>query len=110
MLSNGYLKRYVRCCLLIIGLCPALLYAQSSPNAEDKLVRIASGEWPPFIGSDLPNYGFVGEIITQAFTKQGYQVEFQFYHGQELMLKPNVVCTMPLRSGCTARIVKSIFL
>ncbi|ENL7980712.1 ABC transporter substrate-binding protein, partial [Vibrio cholerae] len=27
MLSNGYLKRYVRCCLLIIGLCPALLYA-----------------------------------------------------------------------------------
>ncbi|OWO79005.1 ABC transporter substrate-binding protein, partial [Vibrio cholerae] len=47
MLSNGYLKRYVRCCLLIIGLCPALLYAQSSPNAEDKLVRIASGEWPP---------------------------------------------------------------
>lgn len=48
------------------------------PNAEDKLVRIASGEWPPFIGSDLPNYGFVGEIITQAFTKQGYQVEFQF--------------------------------
>ncbi|EGR2468004.1 transporter substrate-binding domain-containing protein [Vibrio cholerae] len=78
MLSNGYLKRYVRCCLLIIGLCPALLYAQSSPNAEDKLVRIASGEWPPFIGSDLPNYGFVGEIITQAFTKQGYQVEFQF--------------------------------
>lgn len=32
MLSNGYLKRYVRCCLLIIGLCPALLYAQSSPT------------------------------------------------------------------------------
>ncbi|CSB96684.1 Uncharacterised protein [Vibrio cholerae] len=32
-----------------------------------------------------------------------------FYHGQELMLKPNAVCTMPLRSGCTARSVKSIF-
>ncbi|GFK33286.1 substrate-binding periplasmic protein [Vibrio cholerae] len=78
MLSNGYLKRYLRYCLLIIGLGPTLLYAQSVPNTEDKLVRIASGEWPPFIGSDLPNYGFVGEIITQAFAKQGYQVEFQF--------------------------------
>lgn len=49
-------------------------------NDEDnKIVKIAAGEWPPFIGQELEEFGFVGKTIEQAFATQGYQVEFHFF-------------------------------
>ncbi len=54
------------------------------PNVEDKLVRIASGEWPPFIGSDLSNYGFVGEIITHALPSKVIKWNSSFTMGKSL--------------------------
>lgn len=43
-----------------------------------KIVRISAGEWPPFIGKDLKDNGFVANIIREAFAEQGYSVQFYF--------------------------------
>lgn len=64
---------------LMIILSPIELRAeQKSNNNYNVEIYISSGEWPPFIGSDLPNYGFVGDIITRAFAEEGYKVKFEF--------------------------------
>lgn len=46
---------------------------------QNKVIKIAAGEWPPFIGQELEGYGSVGQTIQAAFASQGYQVEFDFY-------------------------------
>ncbi len=64
---------------LIIILSPIELRAEQKSNNNDNVeIYISSGEWPPFIGSDLPNYGFVGDIITRAFAEECYKVKFEF--------------------------------
>ena len=46
---------------------------------EDKIIKIAAGNWPPFIGQQLEDYGYVGKRISDIFAEQGYQVEFHFF-------------------------------
>lgn len=62
-------------------LAPILLITVGfNVNAQQsKLIKIAAGEWPPFIGQELENYGSVGQTIQAAFASQGYQVQFDFY-------------------------------
>lgn len=42
-------------------------------------VRIASGEWPPYISEKLEHYGFISQIVTEAFEMVGFNVEYGFY-------------------------------
>ena len=56
-----------------------LLSLFSNFNALAKQLTLSVGEWPRYIGSDLPNNGAIGEIITEAFSDIGYQVAFEFY-------------------------------
>lgn len=67
-----------RLLLLSAFFCITSIANTSSANNDRPVIKIASGEWPPFIGSDLENYGFVADLITQAFNSQGYQVQFYF--------------------------------
>lgn len=62
--------------VLLVVLCSLTLFA-SSPAFAEKIV-LATGEWPPFIGQNLPGKGLHSEIITKIATKMGYEVEFQF--------------------------------
>ncbi|USD66611.1 transporter substrate-binding domain-containing protein [Vibrio sp. SCSIO 43136] len=41
-------------------------------------MTIGAGEWPPFIGQDLPEQGFVAKILRESFANEGYEVEFVF--------------------------------
>lgn len=59
--------------LTIIGLFPSSAFTQT------QVVKIAAGEWPPFIGEELEGFGHIGKIITDVFSSQGYKVEFHFY-------------------------------
>lgn len=65
----------MRCLLSVLllwaGLCQPL-------HSQEK-IRIAIGEWPPFIGATLPHYGVVPQLISEAFATQGVSVEYGFF-------------------------------
>lgn len=42
-------------------------------------VSVALGEWPPFIGEDLPGFGSISRIVNTAFESQGVQVKNGFF-------------------------------
>lgn len=43
------------------------------------VVRLASLEWEPYIGSRMPDQGYVAALIRAAFADQGVNVEIAFY-------------------------------
>jgi ABC-type amino acid transport substrate-binding protein len=47
-------------------------------GAENK-VTVATLEWPPYIGENLLNKGYVNEITKKAFNRSGYKVMVTFY-------------------------------
>jgi len=65
----------MRCLLSVLllwaGLCQPL-------HSQEK-IRIAIGEWPPFIGETLPHFGVVPQLINEAFATQGVSVEYGFF-------------------------------
>jgi len=61
-------------------------------------VRIAVGEWPPYISESLPHQGFLCEVVRQAFAEEGIDVSFHFYSWAEayqLTLTGRYLVTMP---------------
>jgi len=67
---------------LLAGLLLSLL--GSLCRAES--LCITTGEWPPYIGEDLPEYGPVSAIIKQAFSLEGIEVQWKFYPWARAML------------------------
>lgn len=59
--------------LILILFCPVVFSADNT-----KVIKIVAGEWPPFIGQKLENFGYVGEKVQRVFASQGYRVEFHF--------------------------------
>lgn len=47
-------------------------------EAQDKVVRIATLDWPPYTGKDLPEGGATTDVVRAAFDKVGYQVEVEY--------------------------------
>lgn len=41
-------------------------------------IRLATLDWPPYIGKDLPEEGYTAELIRTAFKRVGYEVKFLF--------------------------------
>ena len=60
---------------LLLTLLTALVLP--SPVAAQTL-RISNGDWPPFMGKELPGYGLVTRIVTDAFKAEGIDIEYQF--------------------------------
>ena len=48
-----------------------------SKTKNDKLI-IAIGEWAPYTGEDLPNYGICSEIAAEVLNSMGVDYEFKF--------------------------------
>lgn len=48
-------------------------------KTSSNIVRLGTLEWPPYIGTNLPNNGYVFEVVQQAFEKEGLKVEIEFY-------------------------------
>ncbi len=55
-------------CLLML-LAP-LLNAQS--------ITLANGEWAPYLSENLKNYGYMSQIVKEAFAEEGIEVSFVF--------------------------------
>jgi len=50
----------------------------TSAPALNRSITIATGEYPPWVGSSLPHQGYVNHIIKEAFASQGLEVEFVY--------------------------------
>ena len=58
---------------------PVLLLLLSwSCSIHAEKVSIAAGEYPPWLSSNTPNYGFIAQVITESFEASGYQTTFTF--------------------------------
>jgi hypothetical protein len=66
--------------------CPVGAYAAdalskptASPAANPKEVTLSAVEQPPYVGMDLPNNGYAGQVATEAFARVGYSVKITFF-------------------------------
>lgn len=62
---------------VIIGIILSLSLFTTSPVLA-KEITFAVGEWAPFIGSELKNFGPLAEIVTLATEKAGYSAKLKF--------------------------------
>lgn len=49
--------------------------AQTQPL---KKLQFSAGEWPPYLGANLPGQGIAAQLIRDIFADAGYQVSFHF--------------------------------
>lgn len=57
-----------------------LLFISSNVYAfQNSLVRLTSGEWPPYLSQTLPNGGFAAQIISEAFLEMDINIEIGYY-------------------------------
>ena len=64
--------------LLVLVLVPGPVVAAE----EGRPVRIAIGEWPPYLGSGEPDYGPVSRILSAALARASVPVEYEFHSWQ----------------------------
>jgi polar amino acid transport system substrate-binding protein len=62
-----------------IALLVLLMLAGMQGAPADDIVRITSGEYPPWTSDKLKYGGFTNHIVKEAFELEGYKVEFSFY-------------------------------
>jgi polar amino acid transport system substrate-binding protein len=48
------------------------------PARAQKTVTLATLDWPPYIGEELPEKGYVAQIAVKAFERAGYSVKIDF--------------------------------
>ena len=44
-----------------------------------KTIRLANGEWQPYLSKDAPHHGFASHVVTEAFAQVGVEVEYGFF-------------------------------
>ena len=55
-----------------------LLLLLGNAQAADT-VRLTNGEWPPYLGADLPYHGVASRIVAEAFALEGIDVQWEFH-------------------------------
>jgi len=66
-----------------VPLLIALLFTAATSFAEDKVIRLASIEWPPYTGAALHEGGTATVTVRKAVEKQGYTLEVTFLGWEE---------------------------
>ncbi|MCG8632494.1 MAG: transporter substrate-binding domain-containing protein [Desulfobacterales bacterium] len=59
------------------GIVLGIFLLLSGPSYGETIV-FATGEWPPFIGETLDDYGLHSRILKKVFVKMGHEVKFEF--------------------------------
>lgn len=54
-------------------------WVMTGPVCAQKTVTLSTLDWPPYIGQELENNGYVNEIVVEAFKRAGYTAEVNFY-------------------------------
>lgn len=61
-----------------------LLLAASIPASAKETVRIAIGEWPPYLSQELPYHGVAAHLVQEAFNAVNVDVEFEYFPWQRV--------------------------
>lgn len=48
-------------------------------SAPGKTIRLATAEWPPYFGEQLPEGGALAVLLTAALATEGYRVQLEFF-------------------------------
>lgn len=64
-------------------MCTALLLVATTSLAQDKVIRLASLDWPPYTGASLPEGGTNTATVRKAVEKLGYKLEVKFLPWEE---------------------------
>jgi len=56
-----------------------IFFTLSYASYSEETIRIATGEWAPYISEDLKHYGLISRVVTEAFSLKGVKVEYDFY-------------------------------
>ncbi len=64
--------------LIPLALLAPLAFAAERP-VDSRTMRVAIGEWPPFVSENLEHYGLAARIVTEAFAAVGNDVRYRFY-------------------------------
>ncbi|MFY1693347.1 substrate-binding periplasmic protein [Plantactinospora sp. WMMB782] len=51
---------------------------RSSPTSPSRPVLVASGDWAPFVGPELPDGGPVAELVVEVLNRAGYRPEIRY--------------------------------
>ncbi len=60
-------------------LAVSLAFYSISGFCNDKTVSLATLEWPPYIGTEMRDNGYVYQVVKRAFEKAGYEVSINYY-------------------------------
>jgi polar amino acid transport system substrate-binding protein len=68
------------CCLVLASLLvgPAIAATANEP-LKPSVIRIATGNWQPYVDTAKPDFGPMGQVIATAFERSGYQVTYDSY-------------------------------
>lgn len=86
---------FYRLFLLFVLLILGGTLSQAKPP---KPINLVTGEWEPFTGKQLENYGIITEIVTAVFNEMGYKPNFFFYSwtvAPSRMLEGDFLATFP---------------
>ncbi|NDV24401.1 hypothetical protein [Desulfovibrio sp. JC022] len=82
--------------VLVLGML--LFVCAVRPVSAEQVVTIATGEWPPYTGRNLPANGLCAEIVTEAFRVEGVKCRYKFYPWKRVlyMIKSGMaICSVP---------------
>jgi ABC-type amino acid transport substrate-binding protein len=63
---------------LVTAVLLLVLLSLAPPGRGEDRVSLATLNWAPYVGKDLPHLGFTSEIVRRAFERAGYSVEISF--------------------------------
>lgn len=74
---------------LVLGACastttpappsvPAPTLVPPTASADEDTIKLATLDWPPYVGDGLPQSGFTTAIVSEAFRRAGYKVKIDF--------------------------------
>lgn len=64
---------------LLAGVLLSTVALAANGADNGRTMRVAIGEWRPFVSEDLEHYGLAARIVTEAFAVSGIDVKYRFY-------------------------------
>ena len=76
--QSCFLKKAGLVCLTMVCILCVFTGPVPATSAEQRRIILASINWEPYTGKNLPDQGFISQVVTEAFARTGYRVEFKY--------------------------------